>query len=196
MTANLQTALTCLNDWSSFLAFEKLTGPLSHCSRVYRAVCICSAFGLISAWSADASESDNRERTAQLLLDLNATGFKSIQLLGHCGPELVAEHHPARAFFVCYDNEKDGKEALLALCRLHNQPAVALSEHGQIRVVSAEGRVEKVFNKLTMTPAHLKKVWAAGRQLQTGDFTGSPKTHGSSQSHLGGLHRSRRICPA
>ena len=48
MTASLQTALTCLNDWSSFLAFEKLTGPLSHCSRVYRAVSTGSIFGLVS----------------------------------------------------------------------------------------------------------------------------------------------------
>jgi len=179
MTASLQTALTCLNDWSSFLAFEKLTAPLSHCSRVYRAVCTGSIFGLVSVWSADRSESENRELTAQLLLALNSAGFKSIQILGHCSSDLVAEQHPYRAFFVSCDREKEGKTALLGICRQFNLPALAISEHNQIRVVNAEGRVEKVFSKITMTPEHIKRVWSAmaGRRftwLESGIFDVSP----------------------
>ena len=114
-----------------------------------------------------------------MLLALNSAGFKSIQILGHFSSELVAEQHPYRAFFVSYDREKEGKTTLLDICWQFNLPALALSEHNQIRVVNAEGRVEKVFSKITMTPKHIKRVWSAiaGRRftwLESGVFDVSP----------------------
>ncbi|MBK9278337.1 MAG: hypothetical protein IPM93_09200 [Candidatus Obscuribacter sp.] len=68
---------------------------------------------------------------------------------------------------------------MLSICRQFNLRALALSEHNQIRVVNADGRVAKVFSKITMTPEHIKRVWSAiaGRRftwLESGIFDVSP----------------------
>ena len=141
-------------------AFEKLEGLSSHQSNVFHDLAIHCVFGLISAWKPELSANQNDENTARLLIDLNAKGLKSIQLLGHLHEE--PDVAPARAFYFNYgypDYEKN-KTLLLSLCKKYEQPAIAAYESGQIRIFDASGRVEKGFTLLTMKPTHLRKVWS------------------------------------
>ena len=103
----IDRALACLNGMSSFLAFEKLEGLSSHQSHIFHDLAIHRAFGLVSAWKPELSASENDENTARLLVDLNANGLKSIQLLDHLNEQ--PDVAPARAFFFYYgydDSEK------------------------------------------------------------------------------------------
>ena len=158
---DLDNALNCLNNLSSFLAFEKLDGNSSHFSCIFHYVCTQKIFGIISAWQNKQSVAENNESTAHLLLDLHSNGLKAIQLLGHCDEDAEAE--PARAFFITYNSEdaQKYKTLLLSHCRKYNQPAVAIYESNQIRVLNETGGVEKIFTRSTMEPVHIKNVWGA-----------------------------------
>lgn len=162
MQPSLEQALTCINRWSSFVAFERLQGSATHLSHVYFEICRGNDFGLISATRPEFSAEKNAERTAQLLLELNAAKFRSIQLLGHASIG-VADTNPARAFFVVYDGENEDNDLLIAIGRKFELSAVTLSVPAieQIRVVGLDGGVINQYLKRTMEPWHLKRVWAA-----------------------------------
>lgn len=178
MQSRVNTALTCLNEWSSFLAFEKLQGSESHVSDVYHTICRGYTFGLISVTRPELSPEINAERTANLLLELNANQFKCIQLLGHSFDN-VPDENPARAFFVTYCDQEQGKKMLVSICRSFGTKAVAISHQDQIRIIDLEGRVLKMYRKATMEPCHLKRIWSAmsGQHLvwlESGVITVSP----------------------
>ncbi|MBX9687268.1 MAG: hypothetical protein K2X27_11235 [Candidatus Obscuribacterales bacterium] len=180
MPETLHSALTCLNNWSSFLAFEKLQGSLTHCSRVYHETCAGHTLGLISAWNTDDSPTSNRLKHAELLMELNQHGFKSTQILMHIQDDFPqADPEPIRFFFVTYEKTSVGKKQLLALCNSYGQPAVALTEEQQVRVLRSDGTEIKRFTRETLEVSSLVKMAnsISGKQsrwLESGYFDASP----------------------
>jgi len=180
-TTSIERALRCLNDWTSFVCFEKLEGTSTHLSRVFHYIWSATPFALVSAWRPDQSIDENNLSTARLLLDLRDNEIESIQLLGHYDDNEAAEHTTERAFFITYygSDAERYKRLMLLLCQKYGQDAVAVYHHRQIRVLDSTGKVQKMFNMSTMEPTHLKRIWSAmsGRNftwLESGFLSANP----------------------
>jgi hypothetical protein len=167
---NVRTALTCMNDYTSFLSFEKLEGSASHLSCAVHCLSTESVFGLISAWQESKSKEENDANAARLLVDLAGQGAHSIQILGHrCGVGEV-DANPVRAFLVTDPDSgaKAYKEQQLSMCQKYSQHAVAFYEHREIRVFSASGGVVKGFNLKTLEARHLIRILGSLVNLKLG----------------------------
>jgi hypothetical protein len=178
---SIEAALRCLNQYTSFLAFEHLAGSASHLSRTFHALSTQSAFTLVSAWHADRKRIENDFYAANLLLELKAQGEEYIQIVAHRCKAPEADGNPIRAFLLINASliADDHKVNMLNLCRKYNQPSVALYEHKEIRIFDTTGKVLKGFSLKTMEPHHLKRVLAAlvnlrVEWLETGYLTASP----------------------
>lgn len=182
MNLSIDRSLTCLNDLTSFVSFEKLEGLDSHQSSIYHDLARGRIFGLVSAWLPQNSREENDKSTASLLADLHARGLKCVQLLGHAeGPHREEETNPARAFFFKYgaiDAEKY-KAFMLSLCNNYAQPAIAAYEHREIRVFDSSGKVLRGYPLATLRVKTLRRIWSfmancSFLSLESGCLTGNP----------------------
>jgi len=167
---NVRTALTCINDYTSFLAFEKLEGSASHLSRAFHSLSTDKVFSLISGWQVGKSKEENDANAARLLVDLAEQGAHSIQILGHrCGAGEV-DANPVWAFLVADPDlgAKACKEQQLSMCEKYGQLGVAFYEHREIRVFSASGGVLKGFNLKTLEARHLIRILGSLVNLKLG----------------------------
>jgi hypothetical protein len=178
---SVKTALTCMNNYTSFLAFEKLEGSASHLSRAFHSLSTEKVFSLISGWQESKSKEENDASAARLLVDLAGQGANSIQILGHrCGVGEV-DTNPVLAFLVTDPDlrAKTYKEQHLLMCQKYNQLAVAFYEHREIRVFNASGAVVKGFNLKTLEARHLIRILGSLVNLklgwlESGFFSASP----------------------
>jgi hypothetical protein len=178
---SVERALTCLNQYSSFLAFEQLDGTASHRSRAFHCLSTENLFGLVSAWQANKSKEQNDINAARLLVGLASKGAQSIQILAHRCQSPQVDENPVRAFLIINPavSGKNYKERQLALCKKYNQPAVAFYEHREIRLFDSTGEVAKGFNLKTLEARHLKRILASLvdlklEWLESGYFSASP----------------------
>jgi hypothetical protein len=167
---SVKTALTCINEYTSFLAFEKLEGSASHLSRAFHCLSTETVFGLISAWQESVSKGENDANAARLQVELASQGAHSIQILGHRCSLGAIDANPVRAFLVTDPDltAKTYKEQQLSMCQKYNQLAVAFYEHREIRVFSPSGEVVKGFNLKTLEARHLIRILGAVVNLKLG----------------------------
>jgi len=182
MNLSIDRVLSCLNDLTSFVSFEKLEGLDSHQSNIYHDLARGRIFGLVSAWLPQHSREENDKNAASVLVDLRASGLKCVQLLGHVeDPPRENETNPARAFFFKYgacDAEKY-KALILSLCNKYAQPAVAAYEHREVRVFDSSGKVLRGYPLATLRVETLRKIWSCMANcsfvsLESGYLTGNP----------------------